>query len=473
MIPESVTRGSSAQTNGGGVKPQMKITRVEVKDLFGVFTHVIPFNTGVTIIYGLNGVGKTAILRMINGVFNRKYSFIRSVPFSEFTITFDDGSEIVITKDTDSIPNSREHGIYEAQPLNAEYRVPGDQPKKTLFRTEATPEHFPRHILEEALPGMIQYGPEIWRKGPNGEFVTWEELIDRYGDMLAFFRREDSLRSDNSEDWLNELRKKISVRFVETHRLESTPRGRRRGSIDLEVTTSALSRYSEHIAKLIQRLQAEYGAKSQKLDRTFPMRVLKSNESKAQSITQLTERLQKIERKRERLKEIGVLSKDTNPNFDLENAELMSELDTSKSNLLSIYIADIEAKLQIFDDISKRIEFLIQFIQEHFFQKELVIDTERGFVIRSTVTNRELSLQQLSSGEQHELVLIYELLFHVNENSLILIDEPEISLHVDWQMQFLDDIQKVVGLTPFDVLIATHSPMIINERWDLTVELTQ
>ena len=203
------------------------------------------------------------------------------------------------------------------------------------------------------------------------------------------------------------------------------------------------------------------------------MRVLKSNESKAQSITQLTERLQKIERKRERLKEIGVLSKDTNPNFDLENAELMSELDTSKSNLLSIYIADIEAKLQIFDDISKRIEFLIQFIQEHFFQKELVIDTERGFVIRSTVTNRELSLQQLSSGEQHELVLIYELLFHVNENSLILIDEPEISLHVDWQMQFLDDIQKVVGLTPFDVLIATHSPMIINERWDLTVELTQ
>ena len=102
-----------------------------------------------------------------------------------------------------------------------------------------------------------------------------------------------------------------------------------------------------------------------------------------------------------------------------------------------------------------------------------MIDTERGFVIRSTVTNRELSLQQLSSGEQHELVLIYELLFHVNENSLILIDEPEISLHVDWQMQFLDDIQKVVGLTPFDVLIATHSPMIINERWDLTVELTQ
>ena len=120
----------------------------------------------------------------------------------------------------------------------------------------------------------------------------------------------------------------------------------------------------------------------------------------------------------------------------------------------------------------KWIETLIQFIREHFYKKQLVIDTERGFVIISTASGNELSLNQLSSGEQHELVLIYELLFRVKKNSLILIDEPEISLHVDWQMQFLDDIQNVVRLSPFDVLLATHSPMIINQRWDLTVELS-
>jgi predicted ATPase len=52
-----------------------------------------------------------------------------------------------------------------------------------------------------------------------------------------------------------------------------------------------------------------------------------------------------------------------------------------------------------------------------------------------------------------------------------LIDEPEISLHVDWQLQFLEDIKNVISLSPFDVLLATHSPLIINRRWDLTVEL--
>ncbi len=47
----------------------------------------------------------------------------------------------------------------------------------------------------------------------------------------------------------------------------------------------------------------------------------------------------------------------------------------------------------------------------------------------------------------------------------------EISLHVDWQTQFLEDLKNVIRLSPFDALIATHSPQIINTRWDLTVEL--
>jgi len=69
------------------------------------------------------------------------------------------------------------------------------------------------------------------------------------------------------------------------------------------------------------------------------------------------------------------------------------------------------------------------------------------------------------------LVLLSELLFVIEPNSLILIDEPEISFHVAWQQAFLDDLQKVTGLASLDVLIATHSPQIINERWDLTVQL--
>ncbi len=80
-------------------------------------------------------------------------------------------------------------------------------------------------------------------------------------------------------------------------------------------------------------------------------------------------------------------------------------------------------------------------------------------------------MSALSSGEQHEVVLLYELLFRFEPDSLVLIDEPEISLHVAWQKKFLEDLAKITELASLDVLIATHPPELIHKRWDLTVEL--
>ena len=100
----------------------------------------------------------------------------------------------------------------------------------------------------------------------------------------------------------------------------------------------------------------------------------------------------------------------------------------------------------------------------------MTISRQDGFSF-FTKGDRPLPVTSLSSGEQHELVLLYELLFKVNPNSLILIDEPELSLHIAWQQEFLQDLQEITRLASFDVLIATHSPQIIHDRWDLTVQL--
>ena len=77
----------------------------------------------------------------------------------------------------------------------------------------------------------------------------------------------------------------------------------------------------------------------------------------------------------------------------------------------------------------------------------------------------------LSSGEQQELVLLYDLIFKGEKETVILIDEPEISLNVSWQRDFLDDMKKIVGINEFSILIATHSPQIINDNWDMVETL--
>ncbi|MGE3818795.1 MAG: hypothetical protein AB7I30_05120, partial [Isosphaeraceae bacterium] len=278
-----------------------------------MFTHLIPFNERerVTIIYGLNGIGKTAILRMINGFFNARYLDIRATPFAEFTIWFDDGSQVNITK---SKPSSESGTKREEEPpeLFAEYQAPGHQPRIATLGTAVKPESFPVRYLEDYIPSLSRVAPDLWRMGSTGELLTFEELVDSYGEMPPFARRPEQLTlfehsGRNSPDWLAELRAAVNVRFVETHRLVSTTRSPRKNRHDSAVTTPAVARYSEEIAEIIQRRQAEYGAKSQELDRTFPMRVLESKQHTAPPIEQLLQRLDSIEKRHVRLKEIGVL----------------------------------------------------------------------------------------------------------------------------------------------------------------------
>ncbi|TAE58915.1 MAG: hypothetical protein EAZ87_11650 [Nostocales cyanobacterium] len=72
----------------------MRIKQISVTELFGIFNHVIPLNTEdrITIIYGLNGIGKTAILKLLNNIFNFQFSELTKIRFKNLQIDFHDGS---------------------------------------------------------------------------------------------------------------------------------------------------------------------------------------------------------------------------------------------------------------------------------------------------------------------------------------------------------------------------------------------
>jgi len=73
-----------------------------------------------------------------------------------------------------------------------------------------------------------------------------------------------------------------------------------------------------------------------------------------------------------------------------------------------------------------------------------------------------LSLKKASSGEQCLLVLILGIAGHIDDNSLILIDEPEISLHPRWQEEFMELLtSSFASYQNCQFIIATHSPQII------------
>ncbi|MEY4903528.1 MAG: hypothetical protein RLZZ292_1343 [Bacteroidota bacterium] len=75
----------------------------------------------------------------------------------------------------------------------------------------------------------------------------------------------------------------------------------------------------------------------------------------------------------------------------------------------------------------------------------------------------ELSPYQLSSGEKQMLVILLTILVQDNQPSIIFMDEPEISLHFDWQKKL---IQYIRELNPnAQIILATHSPGVVIEGW--------
>jgi len=85
-------------------------------------------------------------------------------------------------------------------------------------------------------------------------------------------------------------------------------------------------------------------------------------------------------------------------------------------------------------------------------------DLEPLFKIKATGETH--SVDELSSGEKQIFFRAGSILEYELENSIILIDEPEISMHPEWQQKILDFYRKVAGSN--QLIIATHSPHIVS-----------
>lgn len=78
-----------------------------------------------------------------------------------------------------------------------------------------------------------------------------------------------------------------------------------------------------------------------------------------------------------------------------------------------------------------------------------------------TFTNngRPLKISKLSSGEKHLIAILGRVCFSASDMSIFIADEPELSLHLEWQREIIPSIRRLSPNT--QVIVATHSPAII------------
>lgn len=83
--------------------------------------------------------------------------------------------------------------------------------------------------------------------------------------------------------------------------------------------------------------------------------------------------------------------------------------------------------------------------------------------IRFSTGKRLLTPYELSSGEKQILAILLTVLVQDGLPYVLFMDEPEVSLHVDWQQQLID---LILQLNPrVQVILTTHSPAVIMNGW--------
>lgn len=417
--------------------------KIQFKKLFGRFDYTIELKKdGLTIITGPNGFGKSTILNCIYQLYKEVdgIAYFLNLDFEEVIFSISDNKKFKIVKNsgklvindkTDSIINLKEVKRY----LNSYPLYNNINENKWINRRTSEVITLDKIIADESL--LDSYSEENFfeNRTPNRPISALVRMdLRKFSKELGkvFYIREQRLVSEEF-DRFDESRLKDEIKEL-----------------------------PKKFKLLLARNSSEYSSKSNELDSSYPIRLFNNKEA----ITSKDEFNQKIELMTEKFQKLN--------KFDLSRVQIWRNLEFKEefAKALKIYFDDFDEKYQIYENFVNQLELFTDIINDKLEFKKIEISREEGIFIEDiNVKGKKLSLSQLSSGEKQEIILFYKLIFETPENTLLLIDEPEISLHIAWQKKFMDDLYKIIKFKNLNVIVATHSPQIINHRWENQIDL--
>lgn len=438
---------------------------IKIKKLFGLFDYHITLDTteNITILTGPNGYGKTTILNIIYHFLNQQFFYFQKLNFESIHFEFSENKRMELTKRK---KKNKEDKNAKFPPFLSDYEIETVDINILLFDNGKEIDKFTydndlRKQIERKLKRFLpirQLTDDLWYDERTEEPITFDKILNENKEQLpdnffSFLKKQGDKKSNSIIDLLN-----ISnIYLIKEQRLL-----RKIFNPNKEENTfvNTIELYAKGLRKLIEEKQLEAYKIAQKLDSTFPKRLIETTTTIDEAT--FKERFTILKEKQNKLQQFGIaISQQEVTNYNPENAKV-----------LSVYLNDSEEKLNVYNDLLEKIELFVNIInQREFAFKSIQISNNKGFCFYQNKTQQPLSLTDLSSGEQHEVVLLYELLFKTAPNTLILIDEPEISLHVIWQKAFIDDLKRIAELKKISFLVSTHSPQIINNYWGLTRDL--
>lgn len=363
------------EENLNELKGRILLQEILIENLFDKFDYNLSMENqeGVTILYGLNGIGKTTILKIVDLFYRIEFKEIFNFPFKKFGFKF--------------------HWFQESNKIYTFI---------VLFS----------NLDEKSILFSI--------KGEDLEFTYNPPNISQCEVMFSVLR--DKLHSDG------ELNKIFNFDFLD---------------YDKEISAQLM------IVSALSGLYCHY------------IESLRNSISKFEIFEEyyLTKKhdYEELTLKMPQLIDFMEQKFDFKPKLSIDVLYgLMNFFFEKKLELISNHLKEI-----ISTD-SEDVKLFINTINEYLDFKRVIVIEDKGIVI-FLEDQKELPLSKLSSGEKNLIVIFYEIIFKTSNYSLVMIDEPEISLNINWHYDFIDTLRNIRKEKKIHYLIATHSPQIVND----------
>lgn len=444
-------------------------TNLEYIGIFGLFGRYdveIPFDKQVNIFIGENGLGKTTILNCIYFVLEKKFSRLSDIQFSEIFVKFrGDIKKYKISIADIREYNKRKRGIpfskfsereahvnhvIEEIIFNNDLIFEGDDESKLEYMTYelARKAGMPIGGARNYIRNYYDEKQGLSKGRRRGEAKNVEELVKAISEhitrkiiYLPTYRRiEDdfaSLNLRNEELNKSELLIKFGMSDVQT-------------SIDRildRIRALAMKGFTEMTGVLLK----QYADGKNPLDEF----IYNSTDIDVETVKIVLDRVGKEIEDEYKQKIIYLVESSDINKFDYLHLR----------NLINKLIDNYDLQKEYDDRIKKFTDTCNKYlIDKHFEYNQSTLNLNIYLDNVDILDRKVIQLTQLSSGEKQIVSLFSKLYLENEESNIVIIDEPELSLSLQWQKMLLPDIMRT-GKCDL-LLTVTHSPFIFENEFD-------
>lgn len=428
-----------------------KINEIAVDDLFGRYTYSVKSNGGNVLLYGDNGSGKSTILRLAFHLLCTQEnaghkSWVANCPFKSVRISLDDCNVISAYR------SSHGSGSYT---MSIAGKRKGSYELKSIYQGN-----------EHVIPGS----------NIDDKYVKFMMILDEITPAIVYMTDERTLLYNDPPHWAEKKLQHIDDHVHNFFRptflelIENEKKIDRRVSKDLdEQLLDALRAVNSFFNKVVSQASIEGDSNVNQiylriLNDIVSTKELVENVDVDQAFGDLSERM------------TGYVKYGLMPNLDIDSYLRIMKTATgsSKTAVSKAIIPLLDALYERMNALQSARDIISAFHETiNGVLLDKVIQYQYGQGIMILTHEQVIDPSKLSSGEKQLIVILCNIISKAHSSPVFFIDEPEISLNIKWQRNFMKMLDATTAHGKCQFFLATHSMDILSQNSDIVTNLNE